>query len=446
MALREENLHRLNFRAGTESNGVKVNWSQSAKTTWYRWTGGLGTAAVAGFALSTQAQDPVTPWLQYHLGKVVFLPRAEIANTFTDNLFNQSRRDRESDVITSVTPGLRLKLDENAAVDASMGYRHTETLLWTNSDFNSSSDILDASLSYTAAKWKVSGSAGWSDTVTLPNGMLNIGRNVLRSTTISGSGNVTYDWTAKSDISAALNYRDTANKSIFLLSQGQTDGRLGLSHELTSRLRLTGDVKSGHTTAKSNDGTGRTFGSFFYGGLVGLRGSLTQKLSGSVKVGYEARQFDNGESVNAATPAAGLEVEYQASVLTTVSLGYERTTGIGVFQGGSVTIRDSVNLRGTHFFGITKRWSVTGITRVSLGDYQFGQVLAVPGQAPNSRTDAWTEFDLMFSYRPQAWLTCSAGYSFDKYELNFDQAIIQNLIVANSYVSHRVSLSVALGF
>lgn len=407
---------------------------------------GLAKAAFLTFALGASAQDPVAPWLRYNLGRVVLLPRAEVATSYTDNLFNLSGTNRVGDGITAVTPGLKLKWDENAAVDASLEYRHGEGLVWQNSEFNSSSDTVDARVGYTAAKWKATGTTRFSDSVALQGGALNLGRNLLRTRTISGSAAATYDWTAKSDLTAALYYRSTDNDSRFLVDQEQLDGRLGISHDLTTRLRWTADVRSGHTTVISNGRGNPSLDSLFYGVLSGLRGSFTEKLSGAVKVGYEIRQFDGGESFSAGTPAVGVDLTYQASILTRVTLTYDRTTGVGAWQGGQVTIQDSVSLRVTHALGITGRWLVIGNGRVSFGDYRFDRSLFAPGTPDYSRTDSTYGLDLAVQYRPQAWLTCSAGYSFDKYDLNFSDPFAVFSIAARSYYSHRVFASVTVGF
>lgn len=410
------------------------------------WRGGFACAILLAHGVCARSQDPIAPWLRYSLGKVVVLPQAGATTSFTDNLFNLSGSQRVADTITSVTPGLRLKWDENAAVDASLEYRHGEVLIWKNSDFNSSSDTLDGKVSYTAAKWKAGGNFGYSDTVALQRGSMNLGRNLLRSSVITGSANAMYDWTPKSDVTATLNYRSADYDSRFLSDQEQLDGRLGLSHDLTTRLRWTADVKAGHTTVAFNDRSGRTVGSFFYGALAGLRGSFTERVTGSVRVGYEMRQFDGGESFSAATPAVGLEVTYQPSVLTRVVLAYDRTTGVGAWQGGQVTIQDALSLRVTQALGTSGRWLVTGNGRVSFGDYQFDRTLFAPGAVDYSRTDSSYGVDLALQYRPQAWLTCSAGYSFDKYDLNFSDPFATLFILARSYVAHRVFLSVAVGF
>jgi hypothetical protein len=370
-----------------------------------------------------------------------------MSTSYTDNLFNLSGAGRVGDVVTSVSPGLKLKWDENAPIDASLEYRRGQILIWDNSDFNSSSDTVDAKVSYSAAKWRATGKAGYSDTVALQPGILNQGRNLLRTGSIAGSAAATYDWTAKSDLNVSVDYRNLDYDSTFLLDQEQVEGRLGVSHDLTTRVRWTADAKVGHTTASPNGRrAGPQVGSLFYGALAGLRGSFTEKLSGAARVGYEIRQFDGGESFNAATPAVGVDVTYQASVLTRVMLAYDRKTGIGAWQGGQVTIQDVVSLRVIQSLGVTGRWIVTGNGRVSFGDYQFDRTLFAPGTPDYSRTDSSYGIDLAVQYRPQAWLTCAAGYSFDKYDLNFPDPFASLFVIARSYVSHRVFLSVGVGF
>lgn len=111
-----------------------------------------------------------------------------------------------------------------------------------------------------------------------------------------------------------------------------------------------------------------------------------------------------------------------------------------------MTIQDTLSLRVIHALGITGRWLVTGSGRVGFGDYEFDRSQFAPGSQDPSRTDSSYGFDLAVQYRPQAWLTCSAGYAFDKYDLNFADDVVAVFVIARSYFSHRVFASVTVGF
>ena len=117
---------------------------------------GLGLCFAASDVVTAQTvtnpDDPVAPWLRYNVGKVVVLPKLDVAAMYTDNLFSLQGPGKMSDLVTMVTPGLRLKWDENALVHASAGYSHGETLILDNSGFNSSSDTVDAAVSYAGPK------------------------------------------------------------------------------------------------------------------------------------------------------------------------------------------------------------------------------------------------------------------------------------------------------
>ena len=436
----------LNARDLPASKGGTVNFSTSASRQRRDVAGRLAVVSLLSCMVKVHAQDPFAPWLRYNLGKVVILPRAEVATSYTDNLFNMSGSGRVADGITSVTPGLKLKWDENAVADASLDYRHGETLIWDNSAFNSSSDNVDARVSYTAAKWRATGTGSFSESKALQPGSLNQGRNLLGTTRLQGSANAWYDWTPKSDLSAAVNYQSLDYDSRYLSDQEQVEGRLGAAYEITTRLRWTVDAKVGHTRVMFNQVTRPAVSSVFYGGLLGLRGSFTEKLKGALRLGYEGRQFDSGRSFSASTPAVGLDLTYQASVLTQMALTYDRSTSVGAWQGGQLTINDSVGLRVTHALGITGRWVVSGNGRMSFGDYQWDRSAFPPGYPDVSRTDTSFGVDLAVQYRPQPWLTCAGGYSLDRYILNFNDPFVSQFFLARSYLANRVFVSVAVGF
>jgi len=414
-----------------------------------RWIGKVGRLLSASATCSVvlvRAQDPVEPWLRYHLGKVVILPGAQVQSSYTDNLFSNQGALRVADGITAVSPGIKLKWDENAVVDASLEYRHGETLIWERSEYNSNSDTVDAKVGYSAAKWKVTGNGHFSDSRALQTGNMNIGNQLLQTTEARGAITGVYDWTAKSDLNASLNYRSTDYDSFFFNDQQDIGGQLGASYEVTPRLRMTLDGKGGSTVATPNAPPSRSIDSTFYGGLIGLRGSFTQKLSGSARVGYETRQFDIGGASAASTPAFGLELKYQLSPLTQLAIAYDRSTSLANWQEGQITILDTVSIKGIQAIGVSGRWFVLGNGRLGFGDYQWDVSSQLPGALDLSRSDWSLGLDLALQYRPQPWLACAVGYAFDRYQLQFDDPRSAQFILASSYVSHRVFLSVSVGY
>jgi hypothetical protein len=209
---------------------------------------------------------------------------------------------------------------------------------------------------------------------------------------------------------------------------------------------MTLDGKGGSTVATPNAPPSRSIDSSFYGGLIGLRGSFTQKLSGSARVGYETRQFDIGGASAASTPAFGLELKYQLSPLTQLAIAYDRSTSLANWQEGQITIRDTVSIKGIQAIGISGRWFVLGNGRLGFGDYQWDVSSQLPGALDLSRSDWSLGLDLALQYRPQPWLGCAVGYAFDRYQLQFDDPRSAQFILASSYVSHRVFLSVSVGY
>jgi len=414
-----------------------------------RWIGKVGRLLSASATCSVvlvRAQDPVEPWLRYHLGKVVILPGAQVQSSYTDNLFSRQGALRVADGITAVSPGIKLKWDENAVVDALVEYRHTETLIWDRSDYNSNADTVDAKVGYSTAKWKVTGTGHFSNSRALQTGSMNLGDQLLQTTEARGAITGVYDWTAKSDLNASLNYRSTDYDSFFFNDQQDIGGQLGASYEVTPRLRMTLDGKGGSTVATPNAPPSRSIDSTFYGGLIGLRGSFTQKLSGSARVGYETRQFDIGGASAASTPAFGLELKYQLSPLTQLAIAYDRSTSLANWQEGQITIRDTVSIKGIQAIGVSGRWFVLGNGRLGFGDYQWDVSSQLPGALDLSRSDWSLGLDLALQYRPQPWLGCAVGYAFDRYQLQFDDPRSAQFILASSYVSHRVFLSVSVGY
>ena len=409
------------------------------------WVAVAGSIGLAAASVQARAQDPVAPWLRYNVGKVVILPHLDVASLYTDNLFSLGSGLRFSDVITSVMPGLRLKWDENAQVDASVNYRHGEMLIWDNSDFNSTSDTIEAQLGYSTPKLQVRATATYSDTLALQGGQLNLGRQLLGTKRAGGQVRAVYDWTPKTDLIGSIRYDLSDYDSLFLLDQQQLEGHMGGTHELTSKLRLTFDGKGGWTQVTPNQLLQPSVNSLFYGALVGVRGTFTPKLTGSVKLGYEARDLESG-LVSASTPAFSVDVTYLPNLMTQVVLAYDRSTGVAPWIASQITVTDTVRLQANKAIGTTGRWIGSGSAKFALGEFQWDATKAPAGSLDLGRSDQMLGLELALQYKPQAWLACTASYSHDRYEVNFDDPRAATAVLARSYHANRVTLMVSLGF
>lgn len=399
--------------------------------------------AVTGMA---SAQDPISPWLRYNVGKVVILPNASLANMFTDNLFSLASPNRVADVMTTVTPGLRLKWDENAAIDASVEYHHGETFIWDHSDFNSHSDNVEAKVSYAGPKLKVSGTGTFVDSVSLGSGAFNLGRQLLKTTRYGGGVQTTYDWTPKTDISSGLQYSSSTFGNGNLSNQQGVDGNLGTSYEMTSKYRLTLEARGGWTEAQSSFISSGGLDSYAYGGRAGVRGSFTPKLSGSAQVGYEVRQYSSGDSASASTPAFTVALTYQLSPMTSMTLSYDRRTSLAVWGQGQLTIQDAVQFQVRQSLGASRRWVGLFSGQFSNGDYKSAVAGSnLLGTNPGMK-DQRLGATLSLQYIPQSWLSVVGAYSFDFYEVEFDDSRNSLFVSARNYHANRVSLSANIGF
>jgi hypothetical protein len=81
-----------------------------------------------------------------------------------------------------------------------------------------------------------------------------------------------------------------------------------------------------------------------------------------------------------------------------------------------------------------------------MGDYrQEANILAL-GTATRGWSDQLYGFDVAIQYKPQPWLLASAGYSFERYDIDFGGSSGVPTVQATSYAANRVTISASVGF
>lgn len=402
--------------------------------------------ALAASGVSGLAQNP-GEYLSYSWKGLALQPQLDTAALFTDNLFYGSGVNRVSDFVLTVSPGLRLQYGRDGENQISFEYMHDETLVLERSDFNSRQNRLDLKLGYVQGRFRLEGKDSVQFLSSLLGGSVSQLGQLVDRITVNDTYRLTYDWTEKTDL-YVRGVHDMADydKRTFLLDQQTIEGTLGGSYQWTSKTRLTVDGFYGGTSIAANANPVAASDSRFYGGFVGVRGSFTPKLSGSARVGYEQRSFVNGDSVSASTPALSLDLSYQLSPMTLVTLRYDRRTFPSPQFANQISIGDSVLLQVNQFVGTSGRWLVRGTARYNHNDLS-STLIASGGQSIDvQRIDSLLGAGIALIYQPQPWLACVAAYDFDTFDISFTNESALNLLQVAPYHNNRLSLSVAIGF
>lgn len=406
-------------------------------------------AGMLAVASSVGAAENPGEYLSYSWKNLAIQPQFDTSAMYTDNLFYGRGANRISDVMFTISPGLKLQLGRDDGNQASLEYAHDETVLIDNSDYNTHQDRVALKLKFNRSKIRVEGNDSLQFLSSLLGGSAGQAQLLVDRVSLSDVYRVTYDWTEKTDFylrgsHSLVDY----DRRTSLLDQRTIEGLVGASYQWTPKVRVTVDGFVGNSSIAANAGRSTGPDSLFYGGFVGVRGTFTPKLTGSTRVGYEQRDFASGESASASTPAVSADLTYQFSPMTTALLRYDRRTFPGPQFANQISITDSVSLEVLQLIGSSGRWLAKGSVRYDNNDLSSTTLPAGSAGAGINvqRTDRVLVLGAALVYQPQPWLSCIAAYSFEDFDVTFNSAAASGVLQLVPYHNNRLSLSVAIGF
>ena len=469
-----------------DSNGFLVG---RLGTKWTRWVAGLGALAAlssgagGGQAVALEAEQI----LSYNLGKFLIQPQLDASAQFTGNLFygadnpqpgglvtidrtlngvtvpveilSAPGRPVESDLLWYVSPGMEIQYGKNPENSLSLGYFHDFIFYDNNSDFNSGQDRVLFNARLELGRFTVVGtdSIQWLDTI-LSGNTQTVQRVPIRRLAWNDNYRVNYDFSMKTDFYTVFNH-DLIDylQAVNLYDQGTLRGTIGTTYKPSERIGIFVEGQGGHTDIASNlaiQAPGED--SWVYGGFVGARGTFTPRITGSIKVGYETREFSGLDSEgDGGGPAVGMALTYTPTQRLLLNLAYDRRVGVSPqFSAQSYTY-SLLSLTANQQIGSRGRWSVLGRLGLNFGTYSdvaSSGVGLVNGVTPvrfatdTGRDDQTYSASVGVVYQPRPWLTSSLTYSFEKYQTEFNDQYTALTTGLNDYVANRVILQVAIGY
>jgi len=460
-------------------------------------------AALAGGqrVLALEPEQILSP----NLGKFAFQPQLDLSAQFTGNLFYESTdpqpggpvtlereaipipppvlppgvypvtvntpagNDVEADLLWYISPGFEIQYGTNPENSLSLGYFHDFILYTENSDFNAGQDRFqfDARSQFGRFTLLGSDSVSWLDTI-LGGSVSSAQRIPVRRLSWVDNYRLTYDSSVKTDVYVAFNHNvQDFLQSINLYDIGTIRGTAGFTYKPTERIGVFVEAGGGHTDVTANlpPPPPRTPGqatmlpgedSWVYGGFVGVRGTFTPRITGSVKLGYETRDF-TGEDVqgDGGGVAVGVALSYAPTPRLLVNLTYDRQVGVSSQFAGQSFIYGTAALTATQQLGITGRWSLIGRLSFYHGTFS-GQTETGVGIIERvgpavfeynvEREDQSFTGSIGVQFQPRPWLTSSLVYSFESFNTDFDDPYAALTTGLNDFVVNRVNLQVSIGY
>lgn len=429
----------------------------------------LAVAIAGGVPDGALAVEPADV-LIYSRDPFQFSPRISISESYNDNLFSQP--DGESDIITTISPGLNFQLGKPANNNLSLNYRFNRHFYMDRSDLNSGEHSLGLQSRLKGNRLLLTGSdsvqllsspigivsfveaplepigpgpgEGGEGSATAPDPVgggpapvqggeviTTIGERTVDRRTFSDSYNLGYGISDKTGVYLHASYSATDYEDgVVLYDINTVQATGGFGYRAFPKTALLGEVFYGRTATTPNFPAPENPHSVFIGGSLGAQGEFTGKLSGSVRIGLKAQEFTDNTSAPI-TPVADVSLTHRVSDRTSLSLSFSQINDVSVqFVQESFTA-NSIRLQLSQMLGTSGKWRTVAGGGYGVFEYET---------AGSTNLRDFTQYSANFSlaYQIQVWLSAGFGYSYTSIQTDSSGV--------NEFDANQISLGVSVGY
>jgi len=428
---------------------------------------GLALAGVSSAGVQLQAAD-ASGYLLFSRGPLLVRPRLSVSEDFTDNLFSQP--DGKSDLISTVSPGINIQFGRLARNFVTLDYGLSQHFYLDRSDLNSGEHSFSLRSRIQGDRLAFSG----SDSVQLlssPIGLVTEYAQRFAATpptpdpgggaapppvggeppgtvqgpeVISTVADRSVDRNSFSD-GYSLSYAISPKTGVYLQGQHSTTdyeqgislydintlrGTVGFGFQAFPKVGFLGEMFYGQTATTPNFPAPKNPHIESIGGGLGARGNFTEKLSGSVRVGYEAREFSD-KTPTPSSPVADLALSYRATQKSAISFSFARLHDVSIQYGKESYTANVATVQWDQMLGASHKWRTTVGGRFGMFDYES------PDSAAQRRYDQYSAY-FRLAYQIQLWLSASLGYTWDSIRTGSGGG--------SDYDVNRATMGIAIGY
>lgn len=152
----------------------------------------------------------------------------------------------------------------------------------------------------------------------------------------------------------------------------------------------------------------------YFQSLVGIRGKITPKLTGTMKVGWQYRNYtrDTMNNYNSPVTMAGLIEQFTSR--DTLAIDWIRSPYESLYTGSNYFVDNSIKLNYKHKFTDKVAGNLGGLYRLS----QYPSDTLESGTWKKRLDNTWS-VGAGIEYDMQKWLVWKAGYDFSQRQSNF---------------------------
>ncbi|WKZ19233.1 MAG: outer membrane beta-barrel protein [Candidatus Jettenia sp. CY-1] len=349
-----------------------------------------------------------------HWGPLKIHPLFTLSEAFDDNIFDTPTKE-ESDFITIYSPGLNLFLPiKGLKSELNMSYLANFLEYRENPEQDHIDQYIEGSFkTIFPLGLSITLNNRFEDTELPPTFDYILGELIQRTKRKSNYFTTTIalpDYFANFD--PELYYSNSDNQYEEFKDSSYNEQKIGarLTYKLFTKLSTLAEFNIGKTTYD----TGVLSDSIFYESLVGIQFKGTAKTTGTFKVGYRIRDYEDKEVDQFSGVILSLEAETRLNALTSISILLRRSQEEVLFtQHGNFYELNSIYL--------TFRRKLTKKLEGSISNYY--QVLDFPAFDSEPSTEFFTwGLNTSLSYMIQKWLFTELSYWYEDRDSSSDNS------------------------
>lgn len=391
-----------------------------------------GLCALSGVFLTGASAHGLeaTDFLLYSKGSYSLRPHLDVAQIFNDNVYYRND-EKVHDLITLISPGLTVQLGTEDANFISLTYNFDRLQYWSESDQSANQHRIALGSHVVFNRLTLEGRDEIEMLSSVLGGGISLGGQQVDRTTYFDEYRLTYEFSARTGVYIEGSHiSQDFEEGIPLFDSNTLRGTAGFQYRAFSRSFLFGEIYYGQSALNANYDAPKPPHAEFVGGFVGVHGFFTEKLTGSVKAGYEAREFSDG-TPGGSLPVVEAELTERFTEKTVLTGTYSRRQQVSVQFARAAYSSDTIGLALRQEIGNDGRFRALARASFMLADYE-------PHPSFDQRTDHLIFAGVELNYDFKIWLKGRLAYNYE--HLDSDLGTIVD------YDVNRVTLGLTIGY
>jgi hypothetical protein len=325
----------------------------------------------------------------------------DLSARYDDNLF-WTKTNKVSDTIVTMAPGAEYQFGQDSLGHGSLRYQEAFTRYLDNTVPSVNLGTGSADFGYSDTKLTLAGSASFDQlNQNNPDILGNGKQELLRTDTFAAGGSAEALMTGLTSAKVGLAYNHTDFKRTGLINNQNLNFPFNVYFHTTPKL----DISTGFTYGEDRPDGGEPRGRDLYYN-VGLRGSLTPKLTAEFSVGEQTRNVSGSPGEH----LLGFDGSFNYAVTTNTDCVLALSRGFSTSALGQTLVNGSYRLGVTA--DLTPQWQVG--TSLTYRSVDYGATVFTVNNVPVTaqRKDDYWEGGLDVTYEFNRSVKASASYTF----------------------------------